>query len=91
MAKDSLRYVDHQGRIVLPSHIRNTLTLAPGSLVEVTLDDDGTIRIRPTKERCCICGEPVDGKNRAEINAGLEKKLVCFKCSQAIVDYVEKE
>ena len=91
MSKKALRNIDHQGRIALPSHFRHALTLVPGNVVEVTLEDDNTIRIRPTEERCYICGDSVEGKDRAEVRTGPEKKFVCCKCAQAIIGYVEKE
>lgn len=80
----SIRYIDNQGRIVLPSHIRKALNLGPGWCVEVTLDDDNTIRIRPTKERCSICGEPVGDKGFTELSKGQDRKLICYSCAQAV-------
>lgn len=90
MATKTTRYVDDQGRIVLPAHIRTALNLASGNVVEVALEDDGTIRIRPTYERCCICGEGVEGQHRAEITVGTGKKFICYNCSQAIIRHITK-
>lgn len=83
MATKATRYVDNQGRVVLPSHIREALNLAPGNVVTVELDDDGTIRMRASQERCCVCGEGMEDKPCAEIEAN-GKKRVCYKCAQAI-------
>ena len=85
MAKTT-RYMDSLGRINLPMHIRKELNLGTGQVVEVTLDDDGSIRIRPTTERCCICGDAVgaDGKPHITLAAGPEPKLICNECGQAI-------
>ncbi|MBQ9168906.1 MAG: AbrB/MazE/SpoVT family DNA-binding domain-containing protein [Oscillospiraceae bacterium] len=84
MATKSTRYMDNQGRIIIPNHIRKALNLAPGNAVSVVLDNDGTIRIRATEERCCICGESVDGKHFTQIATGANRKLVCYYCAQQI-------
>lgn len=81
MATKSTRYLDDQGRIILPSHIRKALNLSSGNVVEVALDDDGTIRIRPTKERCCICGGSVESKHHTHLS---KDKLICFDCAQNV-------
>ena len=81
MATKSTRYLDNQGRIVLPNHIRKALNLNSGNVVEVALEDDGTIRIRATDSRCCICGGSVEGKHHVKLT---KDKLVCFNCSQEI-------
>lgn len=84
MTAKSTRYMDNLGRINLPSHIRKALNLGVGQVVEVTLEDDGSIRIRPTKERCCICGDAVgeNGKPHITLAAGPEPKFVCYDCAQ---------
>ena len=89
MITKTTRYLDAQGRIILPPHIRRHLNLAAGNLVEVALDDDGTIRIRATEERCSICGESVEGEHHAEITIGSSKKLFCYNCALAIVKATE--
>lgn len=84
MATKSLRFVDNQGRIILPAHIRKALTIGKGHTVTVELDDDGSIRIRAVKERCCICGDAVNQKNFTEVTVGADEKIVCYDCAQAI-------
>lgn len=84
MATKSVRRLDDLGRVVLPSNIRKALNLGPRSVVEVDLDDDNeTVRIRTTSERCSVCGEPIDGRPHAEVDAN-GKKLVCYRCAQAV-------
>lgn len=82
--KSPIRKIDQAGRLALPVHIRKALNIAPDSLVEVELSDDGEAAlIRATKERCSVCGKPVDEKPHAEIDAN-GTKLVCYECAQAI-------
>ena len=84
MAKaSSLRYVDDLGRVILPAHIRKAMNLGKGKCIEVTLDEDGTVRIKAIKERCSVCGNAVEGKHHTEIEAN-GKKLICYECAQAI-------
>ena len=83
MATKATRYVDNQGRIILPAHIRKALNLGSGNVVEMSLDDDGTLRITASKERCAVCGNSVEGKHRAQIEAN-GKKFVCYECAQAV-------
>lgn len=80
MATKSTRFVDNQGRIILPAHIRKALNIGPGHTVTVALDDDGTIRIKAVPERCCVCGCAVDQKRYIELG----DKMVCFDCCQGI-------
>ncbi len=84
MATKSTRYVDNQGRVILPAHIRKALNLGPGKSIEVSLDDDGTIRIVAVRERCSICGESVEGKHHTKVTVGTGEKLFCYNCCQAI-------
>ena len=78
MKAKTIRYLDAQGRVILPSHIRNSLNLKGGSAVEVAVEDDGTIRLSPTEERCAICGEPTETSG---IKVGPHTKCVCHNCS----------
>ena len=90
MTTKSTRLVDNQGRVIIPNHIRKALNVAPGNTVEVELDDDNNIRIRVIEERCCICGESVEGKHRAEIKVGPSAKFICYNCSQQIIKNIMK-
>lgn len=91
MATRSTRYLDNQGRVILPSHIRKALNLNGGNCVELSLEDDGTIRIIPTKERCAICGDTaVDWTCHAEVKVGTETKKICYHCAQAIAKSMMK-
>lgn len=83
MSTKSNRYVDNQGRVVLPSHIREALNLGPGCEVSIDLVGDAAIRIRAKEDRCCVCGTSPDGAPCAEIEAN-GKKRICYKCAQAI-------
>lgn len=84
MTTKATRIIDPQGRVILPPHIRKALNLNGGNVVEVRLEDDGSIRIRPTSERCCICGEGVEGKNFTQLTTGPFRKLICYHCAQQV-------
>lgn len=83
MATKSTRYVDNLGRVILPAHIRKALNLGVGRCIEVTLDDDNTIRIRAVEERCKVCGNAVEGKHHTEVDIN-GKKFICYECGQTI-------
>ena len=91
MTTKSNRYLDNQGRVILPAHIRKAMNLNPGSIVEVRLEDDGTIRLRPTVESCAVCGLPIDDKPYAALSEGPERKLICYKCAQEIAKAMIKQ
>lgn len=82
MATKSRRYVDNQGRVVLPSHIREALNLPSGSEVSIDLVGNTEIRIRAKKDRCSVCGESIEGMDHVTIEANGEKH-VCYKCNLA--------
>lgn len=81
--------MDAQGRVILPPHIRKAMNLTPGSGVDVDLDADGTIRIRPAEERCVICGE--NPGDCIKIEVGPHTKHVCRNCSKLIVSEMAQE
>lgn len=91
MATKFTRYVDPQGRILIPSHIRDALNLNTGNNVELSLEDDGTLRIRAQEPRCSICGESVEDKRSAAITAGQSRKYICCNCALALVRVLENE
>lgn len=82
MAIKSQRYVDNQGRVVLPSHIREALNMVSGSEVSIDLVGDAEIRIRPKKNRCSVCGDSIESRDHVTIEANGEKH-VCYKCNLA--------
>lgn len=84
MATRSTRYVDHQGRVILPAHIRKALNLGKGYTLEVSLDDDGSIRMKPVSERCCVCGDAVADKHHTQVKTENGDKFVCYECAQNI-------
>ena len=86
MAHKYTRNMDDQGRVILPSHIRKSLNLSAGSVVEVDMEDDNTIRIKPTAERCCICGGSIEEK---PLELSKDKKI-CFGCAQRIAKEMVK-
>lgn len=75
------RRLDEQGRVIIPNHYRKGLNLGPGSLVEVTMDDDNNIVIKPANENCCICGVSLEGKDTIQIT---KQKSMCRECAEAV-------
>ena len=73
--------VDAQGRVLIPSSIRETLEMHPDTEVSVTLDGD-TIKINVAEIRCCICSAPVAGKKCLVLRGGRRRyeKAVCNSC-----------
>lgn len=79
----TVQYIDQQGRLRVPAHIRNALNLTAGRVVEVTMED-GAVRITPTQERCAICGKALEDAPRITITTGSNQKHVCGDCSRQI-------
>lgn len=82
MSTKSRRYVDNQGRVVLPSHIREAMNMVSGSEVSIDLVGETEIRIRPKRERCSVCGESIEGKEYVDVEAN-GVKHICHKCTLA--------
>lgn len=78
------RFVDKQGRIIIPAHIRNDLNIGTGHTVTIEQEGKDSIRIRVVPDRCCICGDAVDNKRFTNVPVGSETKPVCFDCAQAV-------
>ena len=83
MATAKATRMDAQGRVILPPHIRKEMNLNPGQLVNVSLEG-GTITIRPDEERCYMCGESGENMHYTEVTIGHSKKIICYRCAQAI-------
>lgn len=79
------RRIDDQGRIIIPNHIRKDLNLTAGSLVEVSMDEDKTITIKPTADNCCICGKSLEGKNTISVT---KTKTMCIDCAEAVAKVI---
>lgn len=72
--------VDKQGRVLIPSNIRQRLNIQPDSMVTVE-SEKGCVCIRLTKESCALCGKNVEGKHHTKLTDG---KLICFNCAQSV-------
>lgn len=85
MNTKSVRRLDAQGMVILPCHIRKALNLTESSAVEITLNEDSSVTIRPAVKRCCVCEEPVKAGLYETIEApfGREKYLCAF-CAEWI-------
>lgn len=84
MRAKTTRYIDKQGRIILPAHIRNALNLTSGRVVEIAMEEDGTVRIIPTQERCAFCGEGLEDVPHITITVGPSTKHICSNCEKQI-------
>lgn len=85
MNAKSVRRLDAQGRVILPSHIRKALNLKESSAVEITMNEDSSVTIRPAEKRCCICGRPVDHFRHKVITGKTGTKYVCAVCANSIM------
>lgn len=86
MIKSTSR-VDGQGRIVVPANIRKEMCLDTGSVVTLTLDDEGTCRVEAmTERRCSVCGKSVEAASRFQ----LKGKYICNRCVKAIVQEAQE-
>lgn len=72
--------VDSMGRVMLPSFVREALKLQPGAPLEISLSEDGTITMKATPERCCVCDRAVT-ESDAHIIGG---KYICKTCAAGI-------
>ena len=77
--------VDAQGRVLIPSSIRETLDIHPDTAVSVKLDGD-TIKINVAEERCCICSAPIKGKKVLSMHGARRRyeKNICESCVSKI-------
>lgn len=79
------RYIDAQGRIILPAHIRKALNLTEGRCVELDIEEDGSLRLRPTEERCHICGRVTSFIPSMRVH----EKIICCECAKEIAERTE--
>ena len=86
MAKN-IRSIDPQGRIIMPVHIRKALNLNTGSVVEVDMEEDGTVCIRATENRCTFCGDTLEDK--AHLTIGKDKHI-CVACAEKVAKAMAK-
>lgn len=86
METKSIRRLDGQGRVILPAHIRKALNLAQDSAVTIEMIGGGEIRIKPARERCCICGRET-GEDALALSS---EKLVCHRCVNIIKEETKK-
>ena len=77
--------VDAQGRVLIPSSIRDSLNIHPDSAVKVQLEGD-TIKITVAETRCCICGDSVEGKPFKTVygHRGGSQKAICNNCLRKV-------
>lgn len=91
MKQKATSRVDGQGRIVIPVGVRKELNLKTGSVVTISLDDQGTILVEAMNERrCSLCGESVEASKRVPVKVGPYEKFVCVHCAKTISNAVAK-
>ena len=84
-----IKSIDEQGRVLIPSHIRDRLNLRPGDPVEVTETKGGdAILVRRAVDRCIGCGTPLTSGKYAKIN---EENKLCIRCCETVVEAMTKE
>jgi AbrB family looped-hinge helix DNA binding protein len=82
---EKTKRVDAQGRVLIPSSIRETLDIHPDTEVSVKLDGD-TIKINVAETRCCVCLKPVESGKYSKVYGGRGKseKVICASCAAKI-------
>lgn len=80
----NIRYVDKQGRFILPAPVRKHLDVGKGHTIELILEADNTVRIKAVPERCCVCGDALGEKHHTAVKTGNGDKCVCYDCAQNI-------
>lgn len=85
MKTKSVRRIDKQGRVILPSHIRKALNLTTDSAVNIELTEDG-ILVRPNGERCCVCGCELTETEYTTIETWNGPRMICGVCSAEIIE-----
>jgi AbrB family looped-hinge helix DNA binding protein len=81
--------VDKQGRVLIPSNIRQRLNIQPDS--EVTVDaDKNSVCIRLAQDYCSVCGSNIKGNRKFTIGIGENTKMVCHDCALKIVNSINK-
>lgn len=70
------RKVDALGRVVLPKELRSQLTIEPGDLLDISVDEDRIV-LEKVEQRCVFCGSTVELHD-------FEKKLVCAACMERL-------
>lgn len=93
MAVKKTTRLDQQGRVILPSPIRDTMGLKPGDKVDVALADDGSVRISSATIRCALCGTALEaGDAPLSVTRGTTTSYLCrFCCTAAAAISKEKE
>lgn len=71
------RYMDPQGRLVIPSEMRKQFGLQEGSLVDFQVTEDG-ILLQKAVPQCCVCG--ASDKPLHEVDG----VSICHDCAEAI-------
>ena len=70
------RKVDDLGRVVIPASMRRSLGIGLGDEVEITIEDDRVVLVKPA-EQCAFCGSTLELTTFRE-------KVVCWSCTAAL-------
>lgn len=71
------RKVDELGRIVLPIEVRTELGIEAGDSLDVSVEKNGSIILKPS-ERCCVICHGHEGL------VDVRNKLICSECRKMI-------
>lgn len=82
---EKTKRVDAQGRVLIPSSIREALDLQEDTAVSVKLDGD-TIKINVADTRCCVCSAPIVEGKFLKVYGGRRRieRIVCCSCAKKI-------
>lgn len=82
MSMKLTRRVDESGRVIIPTGFREKSNILPGSYIEISVEEDGSIRIQSREKRCMICGKTATLET--------EKIAICHECAKSLVALLEK-
>lgn len=83
-------FIDRFGRIVIPAHIRKQMNVGVGKVINMTVDKNGTLIIKPIPARCYTCGGDLGRRPHATLSPSTGEKFICHDCATKIVEIFEK-
>jgi transcriptional pleiotropic regulator of transition state genes len=77
----NVRKITKNGAVTLPKTIRAEAGLFPGNGVELSVNEDGSVTIKPVIPCCHFCGSP-------EEVSTVENMRICRACAAKVIEKV---
>ena len=90
MKTKTTRLVDPAGRVSIPGYLRELAGINPGDTVTVEVQDDNSIRIYASGDRCCICEQEQSATNLLTTSIGPTNHKFCVRCARIIANTLSK-